>query len=181
MAGMELAVGGRALFRTVAGELLAVYQEVYAADLADPFFALPRYRQRLEGYAARDGFSLALGRLGGHLVGYALGYPLPAGTAWWEGLRTPADPGLSAEDGRRTFGVNEIMVRAPWRRRGYARRLHDALLHGRPEQRATLLVLPGNAPAQAAYAGWGWRKVGELQPFPDAPRYDAMILTLAPA
>jgi hypothetical protein len=34
--------------------------------------------------------------------------------------------------------------------------------------------------AQAAYARWGWRKAGEVKPFPDAPLYDAMILPLAP-
>ena len=64
------------------------------------------------------------------------------------------------------------------RRRGYARTLHDALLHNRPEQRATLLVIPDNTPAQAAYRSWGWTKLGELQPFPDAPVFDTMIRDL---
>jgi hypothetical protein len=39
---------------------------------------------------------------------------------------------------------------------------------------------PDNAPAQAAYARWGWRNVTKLKPFPDAPVYDALILPLAP-
>jgi ribosomal protein S18 acetylase RimI-like enzyme len=175
---MRVEVGDSSALYAHNAELVAVYEEVYADRLGDPFFAAPRYAQRLAAYAARDGFALVTGRVGGELVGYALGYPLPAGSRWWEGLRTPAGPELVAEDGRRTFAVTEIMVRAAWRRRGHARRLHDALLAGRPQRRATLLVLPDNAPAQAAYASWGWRKVGEIQPFDDAPRYDAMVLAL---
>jgi hypothetical protein len=54
------------------------------------------------------------------------------------------------------------------------------LLSRWPELRATLLAEPDNAPAQAAYAQWGWRKVAKLKPFPDAPVYDALILPLAP-
>lgn len=159
-------------------ELLAVYAEVYSAQLDAPFFSLPRYWERLEGYASRDGFAMRLGRLGDDLVGYALGYTLPAGSRWWEGLRQDVPKDLLVEDGHRTFGLNEIMVRAPWRRRGYARALHDALLADRAEERATLLVLPDNVPAGSAYRSWGWYKLGELQPFPDAPVYDAMLLDL---
>lgn len=162
--------------------LLEVYEDVYADDLDDPFFSTPRYWELLEAYAAREGFSLVLGWLDDNLVGYALGYPLPAGSKWWSGLLTPVDPQLLGEDGVRTFAVNEIMVRARWRRRGIAHALHNALLlEGRPEGRATLLVLPDNEAAQTAYAKWGWHKLGELRPFADAPIFDAMILDLKPA
>lgn len=37
---------------------------------------------------------------------------------------------------------------------------------------------PDDTPAQTAYRCWGWTKLGELQPFPDAPVFDAMILDL---
>ena len=60
-----------------------------------------------------------------------------------------------------------------------AQALHDELLGHRPEARATLLVAEDNAPAQRAYATWGWRKLGKLQPFPDSPHYDALVLDLA--
>ncbi len=79
---------------------------------------------------------------------------------------------------KRTFAINEIMVRPAWRRRGYARALHDALLYDRPEERAILLVLPDNTAAQAAYRSWGWYKLGELQPFEDSPVFDAMVWEL---
>jgi ribosomal protein S18 acetylase RimI-like enzyme len=158
--------------------ILGVYAEVYADRLDDPFFSLPRYWERLERYASRDGFSLVSGHLDDELIGYALGFTLPAGSRWWSGLCTDVDPRLLVEDGQRTFGLAEIMVREGWRRRGYARALHDVLLSGRQEERATLLVRPDNLAARAAYLAWGWHKLGELQPFDDAPVYDAMVREL---
>jgi len=159
-------------------DLLNVYAELYRDRLDDPFFSLPRYWERLEAYGQRDGFSLVTGRLDDELIGYALGYTLPAGSRWWQGLRTKVDPALLVEDGRRTLALTEIMVRENWRRQGYARALHDALLRDRAEERATLLVLPDNVPAKSAYLSWGWYKLGELRPFDDAPVYDAMVVEL---
>jgi ribosomal protein S18 acetylase RimI-like enzyme len=158
--------------------ILAVYQEIYADRLDDPFFSVPRYWERLEAYAARDGFALMTGRIADQMIGYTLGYALPAGSKWWSGLLRPLDPAFTEEDGHRTFALTEMMVREGWRRRGYARTLHDALMRDRTEQRATLLVRPDNEPARLAYLAWGWRKVGEIQPFPDAPVYDSMVLDL---
>jgi GNAT superfamily N-acetyltransferase len=159
-------------------ELLAVYAEIYADKLDDPFFSPERYWERVEAYASRDGYGLVLGRLDGQLIGYAMGLTLPAGSAWWRGLRTEVDPAFVVEDGHRTFALTYMMVRGPWRRRGYARALHDALLEGRTEERATLLVLPENVPARTAYDSWGWHEIGKLQPFADAPIYDALVRDL---
>ncbi len=159
-------------------ELLTVYAEVYADRLDDPFFSLPRYWERLEAYGQREGFTLVTGRLDGELVGYALGYTLPAGSRWWQGLRQDVEPSVLEESGQRTFALTEIMVQENRRRQGYARALHDALIQDRAEERATLLVLPENVPARSAYLSWGWYKLGELQPFADAPVYDAMMLEL---
>jgi hypothetical protein len=36
-----------------------------------------------------------------------------------------------------------------------------------------------NDAAQVAYASWGWRKVGLMHPFPDAPIYDTLVVPLA--
>lgn len=36
----------------------------------------------------------------------------------------------------------------------------------------------GYSLAQQAYARWGWRKVAKLQPYPDSPHFDAMVLPL---
>ncbi|GIF98230.1 GNAT family N-acetyltransferase [Catellatospora citrea] len=159
-------------------ELLDVYRDAYADKITNPFFAEDRYWQRLEVYAVRDGFQLVTGRLHDRLVGYALGYTLPAGSAWWRGLLNEVDAGLLVEDGTRTFALNYIMVRQATRRHGMAKALHDALMASRTESRATLLVQPENVPASAAYANWGWYRIGQLKPFDDAPTYDALILDL---
>jgi ribosomal protein S18 acetylase RimI-like enzyme len=161
--------------------LLEVYEEVYHTRLGDPFFSTPRYWERLQGYASRDGFGISIGWLETTPIGYTLGYSLPEGSGWWRGLRADVEKEELVEDGHRTFALTEMMVRASWRRRGYARQLHDRLLSDRKEQRATLLVRPDNAPAKSAYISWGWRKLGEIKPFDDSPTYDAMILPLRSA
>ncbi|MEU9624993.1 acetyltransferase [Streptomyces sp. NPDC087228] len=69
------------------------------------------------------------------------------------------------------------MVRAPWRKTGTARRLHDALLAARPEERATLLVDQDHPKVHTLYQSWGWQTLGDLRPsIPDAPLFCAMLL-----
>ena len=71
------------------------------------------------------------------------------------------------------------MVRQPFAGRHIAHALHDELLAPRKEQRATLLVEPGNTTAYRAYLKWGWRKVAELRPnWPDSPPFDVLSLPL---
>ena len=164
--------------RAIQPELFALYAEIYTDQLTNPFYSVERFAERFAGHSARTGFELVTGRIDGELIGYAYGGPLPARTQWWNGLREAVPPDLLAEDGRRTFALNEIMVTGNWRRRGIARTLHDALLADRPEHRATLLVDPGNTPARTAYLSWGWQLLGHLQPFPDAPVYDALVVDL---
>jgi GNAT superfamily N-acetyltransferase len=155
-----------------------VYAEVYADKLGDPFFTVDRFLERFRGHTSREGYALVTCHVDAELVGYAYGLPLAADTAWWRGLRSTAPDDVRRETGRRTFALNEIMVRAPWRRHGIARGLHDALLGARAEERATLLVDPANTPARTAYLRWGWEVLGTVQPFPDAPVYDAMTIDL---
>jgi len=160
--------------------IVPIYEASHADMLNNPFYSTERFLERFGAYAQRDGFELVVASMGedDQPVGLAFGYTLPPTTRWWAGLVTPVPDGFTAEDGARTFAFNELMVHPDWQRRGIARALHDALLAGRPEQRATLLVRADNAPAQAAYARWGWQNVAQLQPFPDAPVFDAMILPL---
>jgi GNAT superfamily N-acetyltransferase len=162
-------------------ELIRLYAEIYADQLSDPFFSVDRYRERLESLASRgDGSAFVMGYLDGDLIGYALGNRTMPNSKRWAGLLTAVDPELLVEDGSRTFVINEIMVVERARRHGYAQALHTALLVGRSERRATLLVLPDNEPAKAAYRAWGYRKIGDLHPFSDAPIYESMILDSMP-
>ncbi|SHN05589.1 GNAT family N-acetyltransferase [Cryptosporangium aurantiacum] len=164
--------------RAIQDELFALYAEIYADQLSDPFYSVERFADRFVGHSGRSGFLLVTGRIDDELIGYAYGGPLGAATQWWNGLREEVPPDVVAEDGSRTFALNEIMVKEGWRRRGIARSLHDTLLADRPERRATLLVDPANTAAKAAYLSWGWQLLGHLQPFSDAPIYDALVVDL---
>ncbi|MER6916412.1 hypothetical protein ABT354_32530 [Streptomyces sp. NPDC000594] len=71
------------------------------------------------------------------------------------------------------------MVRTPWRKTGISKALHDALLSGRPESRATLLVDQSHPKVHALYETWGWETVGDHRPrIHGAPLMHAMLLTL---
>jgi GNAT superfamily N-acetyltransferase len=107
----------------------------------------------------QPGFALAEARHGGYLVGYASGMPLRPSTSWWRDLTAPLPPEVTAEHAGRTFALTELLVRASWRRQGIGRELHELLLAGRPEERATLTVPPGASAAQAAFRSWGWRRI----------------------
>jgi GNAT superfamily N-acetyltransferase len=138
-------------------DLLALAAEVHGgADAAAARrAALVRRRQ--------PGFALAEARHGGYLVGYASGMPLRPSTSWWRGLTTPLPADVTTEHPGRTFALTELLVRASWRRQGIGRELHDLLLGGRAEERATALVPPGAGAAQRAFASWGWQKAGRAR------------------
>ncbi|MFE9340815.1 acetyltransferase [Streptomyces sp. NPDC007063] len=70
------------------------------------------------------------------------------------------------------------MVREPWRKTGTAEQLHRALMDARDEALAALLVDVTHPKVEALYTSWGYRKVGEDQPFPDSPVYAVMIANL---
>ncbi len=162
-------------------ELLKLYAEVYAEP---PYSEGPgevaRFVDWFDRYTRQPGFRLVIAWSGGVPVGMALGYTLPAGTHWWDGLRVQVSPGFTCETGHRTVALIELLVRADLRRRGVASRLYDLFLAGRAEERATLLVRPEPeaASARAFYAHRGWRSVGPLQPFEGAPLYEALVRSL---
>jgi ribosomal protein S18 acetylase RimI-like enzyme len=164
-----------ASFETVVGP---VYEASHADVIADPFYSTERFIERVRGYVKAPGFELVAAYTDKGAVGLAFGYTLPTTARWWQGLTTPVPDGFTDETGNRTFALNELMVTPEWQGRGVAHALHDELLGGRREERATLLVRENNATAQAAYARWGWQKVGKLRPYPDSPHFDAMVLAL---
>lgn len=67
-----------------------------------------------------------------------------------------------AETGTRTFAVIDLAVLPAHRGHGLARRLLDALLRDRPEQRATLATSPNKTGIQQMYERWGWHCVGRV-------------------
>jgi ribosomal protein S18 acetylase RimI-like enzyme len=175
---VELEIGAKVETVRDRDDLIAVYLDAYADRLGDPFLAPERHWDRVQGYASAGGYGIVEARVDGQMIGYALGYTLPENARWWQGLTIPVEPPLLVEDGSRTFALTYMMVRVEFRRRGYAKKMHDALLSSRSEKRATLLVHPANVAARSAYYSWGWYKIGDLQPFSDAPIYEALLKDL---
>jgi len=156
-----------------ADELPVVHAEVYG-QAGDAGFA-----RRLRVQFRQPGFVLAEARHGGYLVGYASGMPLRSSTSWWKNLTTPLPAEVTTEHAGRTFALTELLVRAPWRRQGIAGSLHNLILAGRPEERATLTVSPRATAAQNAFRKWGWRKVARTRgPDPEAPVLDILVTDL---
>lgn len=155
-----------------------VYEASHTNVIADPFFSTERFLERVHGYLKAPGFGLVAAYFDDTAIGLAFGYALPINARWWQGLTTPVPDGFTEETGHRTFALNELMVTPEWQGKGVAHALHDELLGSRNEERATLLVREDNTAAQAAYARWGWQKIGKLRPYPDSPHFDAMVLPL---
>jgi len=144
-------------------------------DGADGGFGRRFGRQRRQ-----PGFVLAEARHGGYLVGYAFGVPLRPATSWWRDLTAPLPEELTAEHPGRTFALAELTVRAAWRRQGIGRDLHDLILDGRAEDRATAAIPVAAVPAQGAYQRWGWRKAARKHAAPPAAALlDVLLLDLA--
>jgi ribosomal protein S18 acetylase RimI-like enzyme len=162
-----------------AAGLQALHAEVYADAPQRRDDDAARFAGRFRVQRRQPGFVLAEARRGGYLVGYATGMPLRPSTSWWRDLTTPLPDEVTTEHPGRTFALTELLVRASWRRQGIARALHDLILANRPEERATVTVLPDAVPAQNAFRAWGWRKVGRTRdPQPGAPVADVLVITL---
>ncbi|WP_244409334.1 GNAT family N-acetyltransferase [Streptomyces albofaciens] len=157
---------------------------VYAEAFAEPPYNksekdVEANFRRFRSQVRKATFRAALARAGdGEPIGMAYGYPLSPATGWWGRLTTPVPDELRREDGHRTFGLIELAVRAPWRRLGVARRLHEAVLADATEERVLLNARPDVEAAQAAYRSWGYRKVGEAHPWDGAALHDVMVLDL---
>jgi GNAT superfamily N-acetyltransferase len=138
-------------------DLVTLHDEVIGED-GDPDFA-----RRLGVWRRQPGFALVEASHGGYLVGYACGMPLRPSTDWWRDLTAPLPAALTDEHPGRTFALTQLMVRSSWRRQGIAAELHELILDGRAEERATVKLPPTAAAAQAAFRNWGWTKVGRAR------------------
>jgi GNAT superfamily N-acetyltransferase len=179
---------GYIAFQTVDGEeasahlaqLRALYSEVYAEppyEWGDDHAGL--FAERFEVQCRQDGFALVEARDGHELAGAAFGVTLRPSTPWWHNLTMTLPAEVTTERSGRTFALVEMLVRARWRRQHIARAMHDLLLRDRPEERATLTVLPAATPAQAAYRKWGWREVAQKHnPLPGSPLFDVLVKPL---
>ncbi|XVQ11219.1 GNAT family N-acetyltransferase [Spirillospora sp. CA-255316] len=157
--------------------LVHLQREVYG-ESDRVFDSEDRYRRQLSGHMTAPGFELVAAYLVGEMVGYVYGFPLPENARWWRGLLTPLPAEMTAETGKRTFALCELMVRPRHQGRSFGHALHDELLTHRSEQRATLLADPEKA-AHGHYLRWGWQVIGQLRPsWEGSPTFDALILPL---
>jgi GNAT superfamily N-acetyltransferase len=155
-------------------ELQAVHREVYGDADHGALFA-----ERFRVWRRQQGFVLAEARHGDYLVGFAAGMPLRPSTSWWKDLTTPLPAEVTTEHPGRTFALTELLVRASWRRQGIAGSLHDLILDGRPEERATLAVPPEATAAQQAFREWGWSRVARTRgPHHGSAALDVLIIAL---
>jgi len=156
-------------------ELCDAYADAYGVE---PGEKVDAFRGRASKQFARPGFALVTARAVERLVGFAFGYVLQPDTHWWTGLAPAPGEDFETETGARTFVLSEIEVRRAWQGSGVGRRIHDALLGDRREERATLATGP-DAEAQAVYLGWGWQSVGRV-PGADGDYYSAYDLFVLP-
>jgi len=159
--------------------LMALYLRSHLDQQDNPWYSPGQFWDRLVRlYAPGRDFGLVAAWRNEVMVGYAFGSPSDKAHEVWEmasvaltDLGVPSTP-------EPIYVFREFAVDPDYQGEGYGRLLHDALLRTRPERLAYLLVRPDNTAARLAYQSWGWQKVGQTQPFPDAPVMDVMVRVL---
>lgn len=150
--------------------LIDIHADAYADAMDDDFNQ--RFPWFVDHWGGNPGFSCVIAYDGDEAVGFAYGAPAAPDREWW---REHLDP---APEKHRTFSFSELAVRKNRRKTGAAAVLSRALMDDRDEDLAVLLVDPAHPRVQALYETWGYRKVGERQPFPDSPVYAVMLIDL---
>lgn len=159
-------------------QMVAVYLLVHAGEPGS-FAGESRFRQQVSGHMKAPGWKAITAHHDSKMVGFAYGFPLGKATRWWEGLIGEVPPTFRSETGTRTFAISELNVIPSQRNRGIAAQLYHRLLAGRPEERATLLVRPGNTQARQIYSHWGWEEVARLKPdWENSPTFEVLIKCL---
>ncbi|WP_331748465.1 GNAT family N-acetyltransferase [Streptomyces sp. NBC_00648] len=166
----------------VRNTIVDIHVEVRQLDfkLVGDFYRAERFNDRLTNHSSAPGWEAVIAYDDGTPAGFAYATPLGPKTRWWSAMTTPLPDGYTEENGTRTLALNEIVIRRTWRGTGLAHRIHEDLLTGRTEERATLLVNPkaGDGKVQAVYERWGYGRIGDQQPFPDSPVFAAMMRSL---
>ncbi|WP_433657990.1 GNAT family N-acetyltransferase [Nocardia sp. CA-128927] len=161
-----------------AEEIQAVYLAAHLPQQDNPWYSPAKFWERLEDlYAPIPDFELVAGWRDDRMVGYAFGTPYrrpqdvrnKAVHVFAEVAAEPVDAPV--------YIFREFAVHPDHQGQGYARIIHNALLSERPERLAYLLVRVGN-PARSMYESWGWRGIGQDQPFSDSPVMDEMAKQL---
>lgn len=152
-----------AIFEPVCELFAAVFGAPPLSRAAD---VMAHQRRSFRSLMARPTFGMVTATDSGTLAGFAYGYGLPGDTRWWEGMQVPVPSETTGEWDGRTFAVIDLAVAHAYQRQGIGARMLDTLLASRPEERATLAVVPDNTPAHSFYRGTGWEHVGLVKGAP---------------
>lgn len=150
--------------------LIVVHGDAYADAMDDEFNQ--RFPWFVDHWGGHPDFACVIAFDGEDPVAFAYGAPGTSQREWW---REHVDP---APEKDRTFSYSELAVRTKYRKTGTAELVTRALLDSRTEDLAVLLVDTGHPRVQALYETWGFREVGQRQPFADSPVYVVMLAAL---
>ncbi|MET8830398.1 GNAT family N-acetyltransferase [Streptomyces sp. NPDC004610] len=152
--------------------LIDVHADAYADAMDDEFNQ--RFPWFADHWGSNPDFDCVIAYDGDEAVAFAYGAPSAAYREWWrEYLSSAPEPGKD-----RTFSYSELAVRTGYRKQGVAELVSRALLEARQEDLVVLLVDTRHPRVQVMYEGWGFRRVGERQPFADSPVYAVMLAEL---
>lgn len=149
--------------------LIDIHRDAYADNMTEFDQQFPWF---VDHWGGNADFACVIAFDGEEPVAFAYGAPATAYREWW---REHLDP---APEKSRTFSYSELAVRPNYRKTGTAELVTRALLEDRDEDLTVLLVDIKHPRVQALYEDWGFRKVGERQPFPDSPVYAVMLAEL---
>jgi ribosomal protein S18 acetylase RimI-like enzyme len=150
--------------------LIDIHADAYA-DAMD-FEFNRRFPWFVDHWGGNPGFDCVMAYDGDTPVAFSYGAPSTPQREWWrEHLE-------EVPERHRTFLYSELAVRTTHRGIGAAELTTRTLLDGRDEDLAVLLVDTEHPRVQALYETWGFRRIGERQPFPDSPLYAVMLAEL---
>jgi ribosomal protein S18 acetylase RimI-like enzyme len=168
---------------TTAESLFDSVCQLYASVFGVPPFnrspeKLLAQRRSLQSLMADPTFGMATAWNGNVLTGFAYGYALGSDTRWWDGFLTPVSEEIMHEWDGRTFAIIDMAIEQSRQGCGTGRQLLQTLLTSRPEERASLSVVPDNAQAQGFYRHLGWQYIGRVKGAAHhaAPFFDKYIL-----
>ncbi|MFI8833441.1 GNAT family N-acetyltransferase [Streptomyces afghaniensis] len=150
--------------------LIDIHADAYADAMDDEFNQ--RFPWFVDHWGGNPDFDCVIAWDGDEAVAFAYGAPATLKREWWR------EHMKAAPKKTRTFSYSELAVRTDYRKMGVAEVVTNALLDERDEDLAVLLVDITHPKVQELYESWGFRKVGERQPFPDSPVYAVMLAEL---
>jgi GNAT superfamily N-acetyltransferase len=157
-----------------------VYVEAYRGVAGEEFRDRVDFLRRFADATQRPGFDMVVASER-RMTGAAFGFVLDRADGWWRDFTGDPPPGLDLEEltaSGQVFALAELMVVPAYRAQGIATRLLDALLLRSDAALVTALVGHDSAPAHQTLRAWGWNRLGDVRPTPDAPAVQAWARTL---